>query len=71
MSPTSPEGPSIPAALVEDFAGDIEDQIANLEDVADNVTEQIERANEVAAAVLGLVASMRREAAHARGGKGT
>ncbi len=58
--------PHVPAELLDDFAQDIEDQIAKLEEVADNVTQQIERANEVAAAVLLLLASMRRESDRAR-----
>jgi hypothetical protein len=60
--------PKVSVDLVDALASDIEDQVANLEDVADNVIDQLERMNVAVAAVMGLVTSMRREAARVRAG---
>jgi len=58
--------PQVAAALLVDFAGDIEDQVSELEEAADAILEQVERVNVVAAAVLELARSMKREAERAR-----
>jgi hypothetical protein len=64
--PSSPPHPCVAADLVEDFAADIEQQVELLEDVADDLTRHVERTNEVAATMVLLITSMRREAERAR-----
>ena len=64
----SPAEPCVPAALVESFAHDLETRIGDIEEVVDDVTDRLDLVNEATAALMGLVAIMRRQVAQSRGG---
>jgi hypothetical protein len=65
-----PRVPGVSVDLVDDFAADLQAQVERLEQAIDNVVRETDRANDAAAALVELLASMRREAERARGGRG-
>ncbi len=64
--PMTTNNASVSADLVDDFAINLEDQLAELEQVTDDVLDHVERVNEIASAMMALIAGMRREVARAR-----